>query len=134
MAPPMPDTAVPTVAAPTNSALAAEAATVAQDPNALPTIPLIQFQDVPLTVAIENLARQANINYLLDPQVAAKNTNFVAYADGDQPTQFIDKSILDDRTIYPDAATMAKLFTIVAHDQKSQRLINRLWTRIKTGE
>src|SRR6266545_1715972 len=32
-------------------------------------IPLIQFQDVPLTTAIENLARQANINYILDPKV-----------------------------------------------------------------
>jgi putrescine transport system substrate-binding protein len=29
---------------------------------------------------------------------------------------------------------MAKLYTIVAHDQKTQRLINRLWTRIKTGQ
>ena len=33
------------------------------------SIPLIQFQDVPLTTAIENLARQANINYLLDPKI-----------------------------------------------------------------
>ena len=33
------------------------------------TIPLIEFQDVPLTVAIENLARQAGINYLLDPKI-----------------------------------------------------------------
>jgi general secretion pathway protein D len=32
-------------------------------------IPLIQFQDVPITTAIENLARQANINYLLDPKI-----------------------------------------------------------------
>jgi len=74
------------------------------------------------------------INYLLDPQVAAKNTNFVSYADGDRPSQFIDKSILDDRTIYPDEATMAKLYPIIAHDLPTQRLINRLWTRIKTGE
>jgi putrescine transport system substrate-binding protein len=28
---------------------------------------------------------------------------------------------------------MAKLYTISAHDQKTQRLLNRLWTRIKTG-
>ena len=34
------------------------------------SIPLISFQDVPLTVAIENLARQAGINYLLDPKIA----------------------------------------------------------------
>jgi type II secretory pathway component GspD/PulD (secretin) len=32
-------------------------------------IPLIQFQDVQLTTAIENLARQASINYILDPKV-----------------------------------------------------------------
>jgi putrescine transport system substrate-binding protein len=74
------------------------------------------------------------INYLIKPEVAAKNTNYVSYANGDAPSQFIDKSILDDRTIYPDAATMAKFYTIIAHDQKTQHLINRLWTRIKTGE
>ncbi len=33
--------------------------------NVLP----VQFQDVPLTTAIENLARLAGINYLLDPQI-----------------------------------------------------------------
>ena len=76
----------------------------------------------------------ALINYLLKPEVAAKNSNFIAYANGNLASQkFIDKSVLDDRTIYPDAATMAKLYTITAHDQKTQRLINRLWTRIKTG-
>jgi putrescine transport system substrate-binding protein len=76
----------------------------------------------------------ALINYQIKPEVAAKNTNYVSYANGDLPSQFIDKSILDDRTIYPDAATMSKFYTIVAHDQKAQRLINRLWIRIKTGE
>lgn len=46
--------------------------TVPADTNSAPTtasIPLIEFQDVPLTVAIENLARQAGINYLLDPKI-----------------------------------------------------------------
>ncbi len=85
-------------------------------------------KDAPHVAAAHEL-----INYLLEPQVAAQNTNFVSYANGDRPGPLIDKSILDDRTIYPDAATMATLFTIVAHDQKTQRLINRLWTRIKTG-
>jgi putrescine transport system substrate-binding protein len=74
------------------------------------------------------------INHLLEPQVAAKNTNFVSYANGDRPSRFVDKAILDDRTIYPDDATMAKLFTIIAHDLRTQRLVNRLWTRVKTGE
>jgi putrescine transport system substrate-binding protein len=76
----------------------------------------------------------ALINYLLRPEVAAENTNFVSYANGNLASQkFVDKAILDDHGIYPDAATMAKLYTITAHDQKVQRLINRLWTRIKTG-
>jgi putrescine transport system substrate-binding protein len=76
----------------------------------------------------------ALINYLLKPEVAATNTNFISYANGNLASQkFINKSILDDPTIYPDPAVMATLYTIAAHDQKTQRLINRLWTRIKTG-
>jgi len=74
------------------------------------------------------------INFLIRPDIAAKITNYVSYANGDAPSDLIDKSILEDRTIYPDSATMAKLYTIIAHDQKTQRLINRLWTRIKTGQ
>ena len=43
----------------------------AADTNApaVETIPLIQFSDVPITTAIENLARQAGINYMLDPKI-----------------------------------------------------------------
>ena len=33
-------------------------------------IPLIEFQDVPITIALENLARQGHINYVLDPYLA----------------------------------------------------------------
>ncbi len=75
------------------------------------------------------------INYLQRPEVAAKNTNFISYANGNVASQkFIDKAILDDKGIYPDEATMRRLYTISAHDPKTQRLINRLWTRIKTGK
>lgn len=56
----------PAEAADTNAAPAAETTAAT---SAAPTIPLIQFQDVPLTTAIEALARQANINYLLDPKI-----------------------------------------------------------------
>ncbi|MCU0782631.1 MAG: hypothetical protein MUF81_01015 [Verrucomicrobia bacterium] len=56
-----PPDAAPAIAAPAT----AEPATAA--PSAV--IPLIQFQDVALTTAIENLARQAGLNYILDPKV-----------------------------------------------------------------
>jgi putrescine transport system substrate-binding protein len=74
------------------------------------------------------------INDLLRPDVAAKNSNFLSYANGNLASQrLIDPAILNDRTIYPDEQTMKELYTITAHDQKTQRLMNRLWTKIKTG-
>jgi putrescine transport system substrate-binding protein len=76
----------------------------------------------------------AFIDYLLRPEVAAKNSDLVAYANGNLASQkFIDKAVIDDRSVYPDAATMGRLYTVSARDQKSQRLLNRLWTKIKTG-
>jgi putrescine transport system substrate-binding protein len=76
----------------------------------------------------------AFIDYLLRPEVAAKNANFLSYANGNLASQpLIDPAILHDRTIYPDQATMARLYTITAHDARTTRLMNRLWTRIKTG-
>ena len=77
----------------------------------------------------------ALIDYLMRPEVAAKNSNFISYANGNFASQkFIDKAVLDDRGVYPDATTMEKLYTVSARDQRAQRTINRLWTRIKTGE
>jgi putrescine transport system substrate-binding protein len=76
----------------------------------------------------------AFINYLQRPEVAAKNSNLISYANGNLASQkFIDKEILEDRTIYPDEATMSRLYTIKVYDAATQRLMNRLWTRIKTG-
>jgi putrescine transport system substrate-binding protein len=76
----------------------------------------------------------AFIDYLLRPEIAAKNSDLVAYANGNLASQkFIDKSVLDDKSIYPDAATMSRLYTVSSRDQKSQRLVNRLWTKVKTG-
>jgi putrescine transport system substrate-binding protein len=94
------------------------------------------FDNLAIPRDAKNVA-EANefINYLQRPEVAAKNTNFISYANGNLASQkFIDKAILDDKSIYPDEATMRKLYTISAHDPKTQRLINRLWTRIKTGK
>ncbi len=74
------------------------------------------------------------INYLQKPEVAAKNTQHVSYANGNLASQkFIDRAILEDKTIYPEEAMMSRLYTINAHDQKTDRLMNRLWTRIKTA-
>src|SRR5689334_459054 len=74
------------------------------------------------------------INYLYRPDVAAKNSDFVSYANGNLASQkLIDPRILNDKNIYPDEAMLAKLFVITARDPATQRIINRLWTRVKTG-
>jgi putrescine transport system substrate-binding protein len=74
------------------------------------------------------------INYLYRPDVAAKNSDFLSYANGNLASQkLIDPKILGDKNIYPDDATLAKLFVITARDPATQRIINRLWTRVKTG-
>ncbi len=76
----------------------------------------------------------AFINYLQKPEVAAANSNFVSYANGNLASQkLLDRSILEDKTIYPDDALMSRLYVINAHDLKTERLMNRLWIRIKTG-
>jgi putrescine transport system substrate-binding protein len=76
----------------------------------------------------------AFIDYLLRPEVAAKNSNLVSYANGNLASQkLIDPGVLNDPGVYPDATAMARLYVIHAHDIKTQRLINRLWTRVKTG-
>ena len=74
------------------------------------------------------------INYLYRPDVAAKNSDFLSYANGNLASQkLVDPKILNDKNIYPDEATLAKLFVITARDPATQRIINRLWTRVKTG-
>ena len=74
------------------------------------------------------------INYLYRPEVAAKNSDFLSYANGNLASQkLIEPKILGDKNIYPDDATLAKLFVITARDPATQRIINRLWTRVKTG-
>jgi putrescine transport system substrate-binding protein len=76
----------------------------------------------------------AFINFLLKPQVAAQNSNYVAYANGNLASQkYIDKAVLNDPGVYPSAETLDKLYTIHARGPRDQRLLNRLWTRIKTG-
>lgn len=77
----------------------------------------------------------AFINYLMKPEVAAKNTNYVFFANGNTSSQkFVARSILGDPAIYPDDATLQKLFTVFPYDQKTQRVATRTWTKIITGQ
>lgn len=75
------------------------------------------------------------LNYMMKPEVIAKSSNYVLYANGNKASQqFIDEAILEDPAIYPDAATLQKLYTVSPYDPKTQRTITRTWTKIVTGQ
>lgn len=74
------------------------------------------------------------INYLYRPEVAAKNSSFLGYASGNLAAQkLVDAKVINDKTVYPDEATMKRLFVITARNASTQRILNRIWTRVKTG-
>jgi putrescine transport system substrate-binding protein len=77
----------------------------------------------------------AFVNYLMKPEVAAKASNYIFYANGNKASQqFIEKEIIEDPAIFPDEATLQKLFTVSPYDPKTQRTVTRIWTKIVTGQ
>ena len=76
----------------------------------------------------------AFLNYLQQPEVIAKASNYIFYANGNKDSQqFIDAEVLDDPTIYPPAEVVAKLFTISPYPPAAQRVLSRAWTAVKSG-
>ena len=76
----------------------------------------------------------AFIDYMMSPEVAAANTNFVSFANGNLAAKpLVKPEILGNPGIYPDDATMQRLFTNQAWDDRTQRFVTRNWTRVRTG-
>jgi len=74
------------------------------------------------------------INYMLRPEVAARNSNYVNYANGNLASQeLLDEGVRTDPAIYPDEATLQKLYTTTPNDARVQREVTRIWTEVKTG-
>ncbi len=75
------------------------------------------------------------LNYIMRPEVIAKVSNYVFYANGNKASQaFLDPDVIDDPAVYPDAGTLSRLFTTAPLNSKEQRLITRTWTRVVTGQ
>jgi putrescine transport system substrate-binding protein len=75
------------------------------------------------------------INYLLQPDVAAKNSNLVKYANiNTASTSLLSDSVKGDPNIYPSADVLAMLVPEPPRSQEYQRLLTRTWTRFKTGQ
>jgi putrescine transport system substrate-binding protein len=74
------------------------------------------------------------INYLLEPEVTASISNYVAYANANEAAkEFMDEEILNDPRIYPPQEVLERLFPDRASSQAVDRMRTRLWNRFKTG-
>jgi putrescine transport system substrate-binding protein len=77
----------------------------------------------------------AFINNMLDPKVAAANTNFVTYPNAIPSSKpMVDPEIANDPTIYPPPEVDAKLFTFAVLPPEIDRQYTRIWTELKTGK
>jgi putrescine transport system substrate-binding protein len=75
------------------------------------------------------------MNYLLRPEVIGKITNYIKYPNGNAASlPFIDASIKSDPSVYPDAATRARLLTNSGVPLEYSRLVTREWTKFRTGQ
>ncbi|MEQ1715568.1 MAG: polyamine ABC transporter substrate-binding protein [Hyphomicrobium sp.] len=77
----------------------------------------------------------AFLNYMMKPEVIAKASNFVKYANGNLASQqFLEEEVKVNKSIYPDEDTMKRLFVKTSYDAKTQRVVTRLWTKVITGK
>jgi putrescine transport system substrate-binding protein len=74
------------------------------------------------------------IDYLLRPEVAARNSDFVNYANANvKATELVNEALRNDPGIYPTAETKARLQPNLSKSAEFTRLLNRSWTRFTTG-
>jgi putrescine transport system substrate-binding protein len=77
----------------------------------------------------------AFINFIMKPETAAAITNYVWFPNANAAAfELVDEEIREDPAIYPTDEVAATLFTGVTYDGRTDRLVTRLWTRVRTGQ
>ena len=76
----------------------------------------------------------AFLNYVMEPEVIADVSNYVAYANANRASvALVDEAVRNDPGIYPPAATQERFIVLKTPSDAQIRSMNRLWTRVKTG-
>ncbi|WP_171230568.1 polyamine ABC transporter substrate-binding protein [Ruegeria sp. HKCCA4008] len=74
------------------------------------------------------------LNFIMDAQNMAAASNYVYYANGNKASQeFLVEDVIGDPAIYPTEETMNNLYTKSPYPAKTQRVVTRLWTKVKSG-
>lgn len=77
----------------------------------------------------------AYINYLLKPEVIAKVSDSVGYANPNPKAgELMDQAVRTDEAVYPSQAVVDKLYVNSELPSKIQRLMTRSWTKVKSGK
>ncbi|MCO6056251.1 polyamine ABC transporter substrate-binding protein [Pseudomonas sp. MOB-449] len=77
----------------------------------------------------------AFINYLLKPEVIAKVSDYVGYANPNlKAGELMDQEVRTDESVYPPQAVLDKLYVMAELPPKVQRLMTRSWTKVKSGK
>jgi putrescine transport system substrate-binding protein len=77
----------------------------------------------------------AFVNYLLKPEVIAKVSDSVGYANPNPKAgELMDQAVRTDEAVYPSQAVVDKLYVNVELPARIQRLMTRSWTKIKSGK
>ncbi|WP_395688501.1 polyamine ABC transporter substrate-binding protein [Aestuariivirga sp.] len=74
------------------------------------------------------------LDYMLEPEVIAKCTNFTNYANGNLASKpFVDKAVLENPAVYPDDKVKARLWAPKPFSEEQERAMTRAWQTIKSG-
>jgi putrescine transport system substrate-binding protein len=74
------------------------------------------------------------IDFLMRPEVIAEVTAYVKYANANLAAMpLLPAAITADPAIYPPREVRARLFTDKVTPPKVDRVMNRVWTELKTG-
>jgi len=77
----------------------------------------------------------AFINFLQRPDIAAANSNFIKYANGNALSrELIDEAVRMDPSIYPSAEIQSRIFVDTAESEDYARRLMRSWTRFVAGK
>lgn len=77
-------------------------------------------------------AAHAFINFVLEPQNQAKETDFTFYASGEKEAEkYINPDILKNPAIYPPPDVLAKLEPAKALPKEAQQYRDEAWTKVK---
>ena len=74
------------------------------------------------------------LNFLMEPEVIAKCTNFTYYANANlAANEHVLPEVLEDPAIYTPEEVTKRLWTSIAYSQRGTRAMTRAWAKIKGG-